>query len=376
MNFVFYVNHDSEIFLFENLVKVFRLKHKINIIALLPENKKRINLENYSFFDKIQIISSLEYSKNIFRLLINYNRLKYQLNNLFHGQEITFICFEPYSLNSVYLLSYFKKNKTIIFSTNQLNSISSNQKINLLKSIIYSSNTLLVSKKILKYFSFKKTVYHSIDLKVNCNYYITFENTDFKNSISAQKKIKIKNHPAFYFRDLTHEKKKIHILIISLVNDLINDEYWDLLKRIINFFKNNNIQFIVKDHPSSIFSNNELISKLELNKNQHLDKNVHIEKYIMKNFSKIKCIYGPNTTALRSANFLKLNNICYQLIFDKREEYISLTKTYFDASETILVSNYNELVNYVKIFENKSNLYKTNKTDVVDYDFLFSKSRP
>ena len=156
------------------------------------------------------------------------------------------------------------------------------------------------------------------------------------------------------------------------MNGLIKDEYLNFIKKIINYFKVNNLQFLVKDHPSSIYSDIELISKFRLNKNQHLEKNIHIENYFMKNFSEIKCIYGPNTTALRSANFLELNNICYQLIFEKKEDYIKLIRDYFDASGTILVTNFNELTQYIKILDNKANTYKRSEVKYDDYEFLFT----
>lgn len=372
MNFVFYVNHDSELFLFENLIKVFRRKQKTKIIALLPNNEKRIKTEKYSFFDQIQKISSLEYTKNIFSLLKNYYELKNQIKNLFDEQDFTFISFEPYSLNSIFLLSYFKKNKSIILSTNQLNSIDRDRKINISKTILYSICSFLVSKKTLKYFDRKGTFYHSIDVKINSDYYIVFKNTDFKNSIIAQDKIKIKNHPALYFRNLTDKKKKIHILLITLVNGLMTDEYMNFINEIIYYFKENNIQFLVKDHPSSIYSDIELIRKLRLNKNEHLEKNIHIENYFMKNFSTIKCIYGPNTTALRSAYFLGLNNICYQLIFEKKEEYNKLIRAYFDASGTLVVTNFTELTRHIKLIDNNTNTYKKSEVKYDDYDFLFT----
>lgn len=371
MNLIFYINHDSETFLFKNLIKVIKRKLETNIIVLIPEKENRIKIKSYSCFDKVQKIPSLNYSKNIFKLLLNHKKLKNQLKNLFEGQDFTFISFEPYSLNSIFLSSYFKRNKTVVFSTNYLNSTHTNRKINLFKTIIYSFNSILVSKKIVKYYLHRSTNYHSIDVKINCDYYVTLGNTDFKSCVSASNKINIKNHPALYYRTKSSLKNNVHVLIITLVKGQISNQYLDFLKKSINYFNDNKIKFIVKDHPSSIYSNEELINIFKLKKNQHLDKYIHIEDYFIRNYSKISCIYGPNTTALRSANFLELNNVCYHLIFEKREIYIKHVENYFKSTETILISNIDEFIYYVNFFKNKINVYKTYKINDYDYDFLY-----
>ena len=52
---------------------------------------------------------------------------------------------------------------------------------------------------------------------------------------------------------------------------------------------------------------------------------------------------------------------------------LTLTSTtWFDASGTILVTNFNELTQYIKILDNKANTYKRSEVKYDDYEFLFT----
>ena len=122
------------------------------------------------------------------------------------------------------------------------------------------------------------------------------------------------------------------------------------IRRLIDLLGKENI--LVKDHPMSNYSNEEIMKIYGLNSKNILDKEIDLENYIEKNLDSISSVYGPTSASLKYSSFMKIPTFCFSTIF-MNEENIRYTEEYFKFNDITLLKNINNTMKNDSIFDSK-----------------------
>lgn len=363
------MNHNSDYYLMHSLSRIIKMNNSNHsTIAIIPFDKS-YGPNKFKDFDKVLFIENLVYTKNIYRLIKNTIKLKQQLKGISFRETNYFISYELFSLNSIIIFNYLKnKVVKIILTSNFKQENFNNKKINYFKTVLYSINTLITSGKLIKAFNFKSTVYPIIDLKYFSDYYIIFNDGDSSKSIKTKNKIRIKHHPILELKsDINRVKSqdRFVLLIIVMQYSSINNKYIETVHKLISSLQNNNINFLLKDHPRSSYKNNHLKELFNLNKKNHLKKEISIEEFMIENRINIENVIGPLSTVLTTADHLNLPTICYSPIFETRYDYLDSMNINLKKSDTKVVNSIDQII---FILKNKSDL-KSFKLSNVNNEF-------
>ncbi len=323
---------------------------KYSLTVLIEDNLRNRDLDLKEISNSIEIIKveSINYSKNIFKSIIQKKKIIDLFKKLRLNNKDLFIYFYNSSLLFFLLQNIFKNKdcKDLMLLTSGFCIPRKEAKIDVLKTIEINLLGFPIIYKSLRYSKFQNTIFKNIKSNDTFDYIATLN-----NNCEIPPKINGWNIESYFpKKDFENKTQNKHLMILSSFWIDKYPEYNLIIRELIDLLGRDNI--LVKDHPMSNYSNEEIMKLYDLNSTNILDKKIDLEDYIEKNLDSISSVYGPTSASLKYSSFMRIPTFCFSSIFMDKEN-IKYTQEYFKFNDITILKNLNNNAHEDRVFEAK-----------------------
>tara|TARA_B100001059_G_scaffold51041_1_gene44472 strand:+ start:3389 stop:4486 length:1098 start_codon:yes stop_codon:yes gene_type:complete len=323
---------------------------KYILTILIEDNSRNKDLDLNAIPKNINIIlvESINYSKNIFKSILQKKKIIDLFKKLKLNNKDLFIYFYNSSLLFFLLQNIFKNKdcKNLMLLTSGFCIPRKEAKIDVLKTIQINLLGFPIIYKSLQYSKFQNTVFKNIKSKDNVDYIVTLNN--HCEIVSKINSWDIQSY--FPKKDFENKTQDKHLIILSSFWIDKYSKYNLTIKKLIDLLGRKNI--LVKDHSMSDYSNKEIMQLYDITSKSILNKEISLENYIEKNLDSISSVYGPTSASLKYSSFMGIPTYCFSSIFMDKEN-IKYTEEYFKFNNVTILKNLNNNTYEDRVFEAK-----------------------
>ena len=323
---------------------------KYSLTVIIEDNLRNRDLDLKEISNSIKIVKveSINYSKNIFKSIVQKKRIIGLLKKFKLDSKDLFIYFYNSSLLFFLLQNIFKNKdcKDLMLLTSGFCIPRKESKIDILKTIEINLLGFPIICKPLQYSKFQNTVFKNIKSNDNVDYIVTLY-----NHCEIESKINSWDIQSYFpKKDFENKTQDKYLIILSSFWIEKYSKYNLTIRKLIDLLGIENI--LVKDHPMSNYSNEEIMKLYDLNSTNILDKKIDLEDYIEKNLDSISSVYGPTSASLKYSSFMRIPTFCFSTMF-MNEENIRYTEEYFKFNDITILKNINNTMNNDSIINSK-----------------------